>query len=360
MPQSTFQRLHIILHLFWRHQRYGHFLLWLAGAPLVYVFTRVAMRLDPIFFPALQHITVDRPVFIFGHPRSGTTFFQKRIAESGKVSVFRTWEIALPSLIQRRLLAPLVRLINRIGLRQLQSPQKGHVIYLNGVEEDEGLFLHRLDTEIMTVLCPWLLTDEAYVRAGFRLGWNDANHQAHSVGFFKRCVKRQLLQTEQTRVVAKFNPSLFRLKHLLREFPDARLVYIVRTPGKSIPSFLSFHRRFVRSKLSRAEALKYYRRKYLWSQRLYQYFEAVKQVIPPEQLLVLNFSAIKQDLKAALTRFYRFADIEPDRNYWQHIKHLMSRTYQKKHRNLSPQEFGITTQEIHDDLNFVREQYLDD
>jgi len=360
MPQNTFQRLHIILHLFWRHQRYGHFLLWLAGAPLVYVFTRIAMRLDPIFFPALQHITVDRPVFIFGHPRSGTTFFQKRIAESGKVSVFRTWEIALPSLVQRRLLAPLVRLINRIGMRQLQSPQKGHVIYLNGVEEDEGLFLHRLDTEIMTILCPWLLTDEAYARAGLRLGWDDVNQQRRSVRFFKRCLKRQILHTGKSRVVAKFNPSLFRLKHLIQAFPDARLVYIVRTPRKSIPSFLSFHRRFVKSKLSRDEAQKYYRRKYLWSKRLYQYFEAVKKEIPPGQLLVLSFKSIKQDLKAALKRFYTFADLEPGTNYWQHIERLMSRSYQKKHRNLPTHEFGINGETIRDDLDFVWNQYLDD
>ena len=145
-------------------------------------------------------VPVDRPVFIVGHPRSGS------------------------SLIQRRLVAPLIRLVERIGSNVAQSAEQGHQIRINGVEE--GLFLHRLDMEIVTYLCPWLLTDPRYAEAGM------------------------------DRLVLECNPSVFRLPDLLEIFPDTRVVYLVRSPEACVRSFQAFTHRFVAPLLSADEAVR--------------------------------------------------------------------------------------------------------
>ena len=48
----------LILHTLWRE------------------WTMFSMQLDKLFFPAWRRQRVDRPVFIIGHPRSGTTMLQ--------------------------------------------------------------------------------------------------------------------------------------------------------------------------------------------------------------------------------------------------------------------------------------------
>jgi len=58
--------------------------------------TLLAMWLDNLFFPSWQRKVVDRPVFIIGHPRSGTTMLQRSLTSNGDFVVFRFWELLFP------------------------------------------------------------------------------------------------------------------------------------------------------------------------------------------------------------------------------------------------------------------------
>ncbi len=358
MQHGPLRRVAILLHVFWRHGRYGAWLFWFIFGVPYHLFTRFCMWLDTVIFPELRQIQVEEPVFIMGHPRSGTTFFQKQIYASGQVASFSTWEIAFPSLIQRRILKPFIRILRHFGLDILQDKEQGHEIRLGGIEEDEALFLHFLDSEIVTILCPWLLIDEVYSDYGFQLGWVDKKGSRRSLRFYRECLKRHIYYTRERQIVAKCNPSIFRLDQLLTVFPDARIVYVVRSPQESIRSFLAFTHRFVEPVLTKPEQMRFFRQKYKWSVRLYRYFEEIRGTIPSDQLLIVPFREIAGGVEEPLQRFFQFSRITLPPEYWQRYQQDEEGGHTKKHSNPPLEEFGITPGKIQRDLGFVWKEYL--
>ncbi len=346
------------MHVLWKHRQYGLWLFWIILGPLFYFFTRLCLLLDTIFYPELWKMKIEKPVFIMGHPRSGTTFFQKQIYSTGQVTMFSTWEMALPSLLQRKFFSPVIWILEKLNLDLVQSARKGHEIRLQEVEEDEGLFLHRLDTEMVTTFAPWLLIDDEFSDIGFRLGWNDARENHRSLKFFRECLKRQILYTGKRQIVAKANPSVFRLESILDVFPDAKIVYIVRAPHKTMRSFMSFTNRFVEPVLSEKEQEEFFQKKYQWSVRLYHYFEDIKQHIPEQQLLVIPFDELTTDLHDALERFFKFTDIHPGKQFWQEFYQEENGSHQKKHTNQPLESFGISHDDVEEDLGFIWKRYL--
>ncbi len=356
--RGTTARLWMMLAVFWKHGRYGSAVFWASVGPAMFVTTRLLLRLDYLFFPKLRNTTLDRPVFIVGHPRSGTTFLQRQVFGSHTAGMFTTWELFFPSLIQRRILAPFVWLLKLLDVDLVQGSEYGHEIRIDGVEEDEGLFMHRLDTEILTFNCPWLLTDDQFAPIGFRLGWLSHRERLESVRLYREILKRQVVSTGRNRIVLKCNPSVFRLREIFQVFPDARVVYVVRSPEYSVRSYLAFSHRFVAPLLSEEELRRYYRRKYEWSVALYREFEEVKDALPQNQLLTLPFHEISDHLPAAMERFFRFAELSPDEQFWRSFRERRRRRHHKRHVNQALEEFGIDTEEIRHDLGFVWERYL--
>lgn len=356
--RGTVGRMWTIAALFRRHGRYGMAVLWLTMGPVLYLTTRLLLRLDYLFFPQLRRIRPDRPVFIVGHPRSGTTFLQKQVFGSHTAGMFTTWELFFPSLLQRRILAPFVWLANSFNIDVVQSSEYGHQVRIGGVEEDEGLFMHRLDTEILTFTCPWLLTDPDVSELGFRLGFISRKEQLASVRLYREILKRQMVATGRRRMVLKCNPSVFRLREIFEVFPDARVVYVVRSPLHTVQSYLAFASRFVDPLLSREEAQRYYRRKFEWSVALYRRFEELRALVPDGRLMIMPFEELSQSPSQALERFFAFAALEPTSHFWREFRRRRQWRHRKKHVNPPLLDFGVSEEEIRRELAFVWDQYL--
>ena len=354
---STLNRLKVIVATYWRHHRYGMAIVALIIAPVFIAFTRISLLMDYLFFPMLWKIRVQKPVFIVGHPRSGTTFLQKRIYEADQAAMFTTWEMLFPSLTVRKLLYPIIRGLRFAGVDVLQRGDKGHEIRLDEVEEEEALFLHRLDTEILHILCPWVVLDTDISKTGFRLGWSDFRDSRRSVRLLQEFLKRQIRYSGHFRAVAKLNPSAFRVRTLLEQFPDAKIVYLIRDPEEAIRSFLSFESRYVKGRLTLEEYRKFCETKYQWSLKLYQYFESVKREIPEKSILVVPFDQMVQQTSESLQQFFNFVGITPDTDYWAKLGDRIQRR-SKKHSNRALSEFGISKERIQKDLDFIYNGYI--
>jgi hypothetical protein len=272
--------------------------------------------------------------------------------------MFTTWELFVPSVALRRALRPIIGVLRRNEVDVMQSSDSGHEVRLAAVEEDEGLFLHRLDTEMLTFLCPRLLTDPVHGELGFKLGWLSPQETDRSMVFYKRCLRRNLYHSRKARVVAKCNPSVFRLKALMRHFPDARIVYVVRRPEQSVRSFLAFTKRFVSHLLPKRDQQRYFRRKYEWGVELYRYFEEAREEIPKQQLLVLSFDEIVARPDAALAKFFDFTGLAPGEDGEHTPSERRPRSRRKAHVNDTLVELGISPEEVRRDLRFVRDRYF--
>ena len=195
----------------------------------------LGMFLDLLLFPRFQSVSVDRPIFIMGHPRSGTTLLHRTLTRHSSVMSFKTWEIFFPALIWRR---PLFLLFGLKGKTALPA-ETGHSVTWDDVEEEELLLLHLLDTQMASLLTP----------LGFSRGdlsapcLSDSQpHAGTSARFLKRCFQRQIWWTDRKNVIARMNYSLTRMNALRAVFLNARFIFIYREPIQAIASHLSLHR----------------------------------------------------------------------------------------------------------------------
>ena len=129
------------------------------GLLSVLVTGRSTLALDDIFHRAYRDVRVDRPCFIIGAPRSGTTFFHRLLTQTDEFPHWQTWELLLPSLTARKLLRPIVpKVVSFLG-RGFKDDStlfdgNGHETTITSIEEEEVLFLLRLDTQFVNLFTP--------------------------------------------------------------------------------------------------------------------------------------------------------------------------------------------------------------
>jgi len=198
---------------------------------------------------------VDRPVFVLGLQRSGTTLLHRLLVEgSGDAVSLTMMEMLLPASSVQRGLGALGSVDRRLGgraTRWLHEQQDRrfaafdpiHRVRLHETEEDEGVLwsIHASDTAVndspLTAGDPVLLADCNVT------GWSRAEREVAWAWYravIMKAVRRS--RAEQPRYVGK-NPRFSqRIEDLLRVFPDARLVWLVRDPVEAIASRLSMLR----------------------------------------------------------------------------------------------------------------------
>jgi len=122
--------------------------------PPMVIFTWACLLLDDVLFPAYRRQPVERPLFILGNFRSGSTFLHRLLArDSTTFTGLRTWDIFLmPSITQRRLFhalgrvdawlgGPVMRLLRRFDARYFGAVRI-HKIGLFEPEEDEMILMY--------------------------------------------------------------------------------------------------------------------------------------------------------------------------------------------------------------------------
>lgn len=177
--------------------------------------------------PWTHRVPIDRPIFVVGAFRSGTTVLEQTLAGHPKVGFFAF--ISNVTYLTPIAGFTLLRLMSRFGL----------------VEGRRMPYLHnpRLEfTPFSPFECEWV-----WAQAGKDL-WDPecldlTTGAGHSNPGFERMVRssirRHLLVQGAQRFLNKNPIHLLRMEYLHRLFPDARFIYIVRNPTATV---LSHHR----------------------------------------------------------------------------------------------------------------------
>ena len=340
------------------------------------------MFLDNIFFPKYRHVKIEKPVFIFGHPRSGTTFLHTILTQTEDFLVFKHWEFNHPSLTIRkflklsRWLQTLFLIIDfRLTPHRLKLAIKNRKDVRGGplqrqknklesiTQEEEPLFLHILDTQFLPLVTPIGFVERGYPE----LCLNDEQpHREKSVLFLKNCFKRQIYYTGKKQIIAKLNFSLFRIKTILKVFPDAKIIYISRSPLETIPSHLSLQRRILGRYFGLEnipdDALQlYYKHRYQNNLLFYRHFEEImdNKIIPEDQLLEISYNSIKNDLWNVVQGIKNFANLQ----YRPELEDMLKKqdeeqsSYERKHENLPLETFNLTEEKIRTDFDFFFKRY---
>lgn len=345
-------------------------------------FVHFSLFVDNLFFPKYRDVKIEKPVFIIGHPRSATSFFHALLSSSGDFLSFKNWEIYNPSIVGKKLFSS-VRIFqllsqfisdfrytpyrikkeikkHREGLRGKIRNVRGKTEFI-GSKEEEFLFSHILDTQFLAVDTPIGFSENGFPELCFS---DDQPHQERSVLFFKKIYKRQSYYTGKKQIIAKLNFSLFRLRTLLKFFPDAKIIFIVRSPLETINSHLSAQLEGISStydlnKISDDKKKQFIKTRYNYNILFYKrLIEIVKgNEIPKDQLMVVSYDSIKNDLSGMVKEVKRFTEIEFSSELENRIRQVDKKqsSYKRKHSNLDLEAFDLTEDQIKSDFDFFFE-----
>jgi hypothetical protein len=160
--------------------------------------------------------------------------------------------------------------------------------------------------------------------------------------------------------------AMLRIQSLLKTFPDAKFVYIIRSPYEVLPSYLSLIRAILDSLYGLGNIPPpildgIYNRIYAQSIRYYQWVDEIekKGVLPPDQFMTLSYSLLETDLTKAIHLFSQFTQIRISDKLQAEIQKQAEKqkTYHREHQNLALEDFGFSRQCVARDFCFVLDKY---
>lgn len=327
--------------------------------------TMLSMQLDNLFFPAWRRQRVERPVFIIGHPRSGTTMLHRSLTNTDDFVVFKFWELLFPALTSRKLLGPLMNYLIRTGKDTIVPKNVGHLFSLGAVDEEDFLFLFHALTQFYPPLSGLAFSERDFTDIVF-CDALPAKLRRESMAWFDGCLRRQILFTGRQRIVTKMNYSALRVRTLLEAYPDARIVYLVRSPFDTIPSHLSLHQnacyhQWGKDRLPPAVLDRYIRRRYEHNVSLYRYMEELMVAgnLPESQMMTVRYEDMMQDLEGEVGRVATFCDLDLSAALRQSLTAQagVQRGYKREHSIHKMEDFGLTRADVLRDLSFVFDRY---
>ena len=212
-------------------------------------FHRVCLALDHWLFPGFQRVELDRPLFIVGPPRSGTTYLHRLVAKDSRFTTFYLWELLLaPAVCQKRFWLtldwldscvghPAQRLLGLIEKLAFAGMDDIHPTSLMDAEEDYFGLLPIHACFLLIVLfpdCPklWDLARFDQVQS--------PETKKRVMDFYRGLLQRHLYVRGVERILVSKNPSFCgMLESLYSSFPTARFALPIRTPEETLPSLLS-------------------------------------------------------------------------------------------------------------------------
>lgn len=324
-----------------------------------------ALRIDTrIRKRKLAAAEVTRPLFILGHPRSGTTLLHKVLIGTHETAAFEGWQLYWPALTGRRGAKFLVALLSRIGSTELVPDWTGHRIALDAYDEEEFLYNLTYDGPMKTAMMLGLDDDEypELERPNLLPEADQWSALERMDGYFRR----QIIATGKSQIAAQMHFSTFRLETMLAYWPDATFIYLVRDPLRTVPSYMSLILNVIRARwglddLDPAVVERLKRRLYRGALRLYRHFHELDVAgrIPRDRVMVLRYADLVADIPGAVDRICDFSGLKLGPDLETHLASMSAQQgrYRRPHRVMSLAELGLEREQLLSDFRFVYDRY---
>lgn len=328
------------------------------------VISAATLGLDQLVYPRHRKQTLDRPIFIIGNPRSGTTFLHRLLLGAGGMAAFELWEMLFPAITARKLLGGVVPRLGRLSPARYH-PSDVHDTSLRGIETDDVLWFFRtLDGPFAwAYFLAWQDTwGSELSRRSFGIGGVAPRDEKRFFAYHEACWRRNLAFKHADRILVKSSMLTFRLDALLRRYPDCRLVYVVRDPVEVIPSGMSLLAGVLENGYDVWNRTREDDQR-RWLENLYQascsmlssFHDAHGSgLVPQRNLCVVRYPDLLENLQPTIARILDFVEVEPTAAFLEEVREQAERqrAYTSRHEH-SPEQFGLTAERIRSDLGFV-------
>jgi hypothetical protein len=222
---------------------------------LLYTFNQSGWILDEIFYRRWRTARVESPVFILGHQRSGTTYLHRLLASDNNTLPLTLQEMLIPAVSLQKLFAvfrkwdertghKIKELLDRKQAQMLKDIDSIHRIRLDEIEEDEFVFW----AIFASGMCAH---DSSAAGSNPKLSFLRSfenwpmKRQAAVLNYYRSCLMKKFFREgaaegNRTGWILSKNPAFGqKIPWLLKVFPDARFICLVRNPLEAIPSRLA-------------------------------------------------------------------------------------------------------------------------
>ena len=318
----------------------------------------LCLWLDTWLHPEIADVPVRGPIFVTGNPRSGTTLLLDLLDEDPVNACYHTYELGLPSPTMRRLVPDRFHDWAAAELdRRFESIQHIHPVGLDRPEEDELLFMLLGNCGLVEWLFPCgpELDDLALSRFW---EWPQAKRDRFGA-FFHRCIQRLLWDRGAERYVSKSPHFVGKIDDLVRWYPDARFVYLVRSPFETIPSALSMCRGlWALAAPGRAPDDAAMESVYRGLVALYHRADESLRRLDSGSFLIVRYPDLVADPMTTVERVYRHFGLPWEPELVARLEQRLRAATRRSHSHgYSLDDFPITAERIEADLGFVMERY---
>ena len=185
--------------------------------------------------PEIVGVPIEKPVFIVGFPRTGTTILFNLLAQDPANRAPQGWEVQYPNPPPE---AATYATDRRIAKAEKYFGQMAQMAPELPAIHEVGA---QLAQECMPILAQTLLSPQpsmAYNIPSYQT-WVDQQSAAPSYRYHRHFLEHLQSRYMKERWVLKSPVHLRTLDALLEEYPDARLIFMHRDPAKTIPSLAS-------------------------------------------------------------------------------------------------------------------------
>lgn len=327
----------------------------------LHVFGQIGWALDGLVHSDWQKTPMAPPVFILGHQRSGTTLLHRLL--SGDTTHARSLllhEMILPSITTQRTIGAIGRWDRQLAggwlgrkFNAFQERVFGPLDYMHRLRFDE---IEEDEFVLWTIYASTMVINDAPLNTVHKdleelrdfHQW-PVERQIDAFGWYRACLLKKVYRSPSPDqhlpwIVSK-NPHFSqKIPELMKVFPDARLILIVRNPLETIASRLDLIRGIWRHRFpefkdmttEQAEAIvKDSTRTYLNAER--DFYD-----VPEEQRMVIEYEDLLSRIPETVHEIYDRFDLPgPDANLTAMLDDLRTRDrhVSKHHYNL--EEFGI-------------------
>ena len=316
------------------------------------------MRLEQLSkqHPEIPALPVDRPVFIAGLARTGTTLLHRLLGCEPRLRPLLSWEGLTPAPLAGRAAKPgrpdpRVRLAETAerGLRYLSPGFFAiHPVEADGYEEDVLL----QDGSFMSPTVDSTLPVPTYS------GWLHAADQRPMYRYFRRLVQLLVWQRPGT-YLGKTPHHLENLPTLLEVFPGAKVIVTHRDPAKVVASFCSMMahgRRLFSNDVNLLDVGRQFHAKQL--KGVSDAMNA-RRDLPTESFIDVHYADLMADPMKEVRRIYDFLgyDLHPETIEAMNAYRNENPKNKRGTHRYEPEDFGLTRESLDRDFASYREHY---
>lgn len=325
----------------------------------------LGLLLDEIFFFKYRKATIKNPIFLVGHPRSGTTFLHKFILKRTDEFVgMNLWKMIFPNLFSRFIITPFLPVINKLFPKNLYDPRIHRTGFLEPETDDVALFFKE-----MSGMFYWLYFSALKKYYSIDILKNELVTECEldkTIRNLKTLYKKNLSsKSKNKRIFSKSFSLILDLQKVKNEFENAKIVVLIRDPLEVVPSSMSLARNVQQNLNSINKSSIDFQKNYfnnLYQASLVFYKSLIDQMNELNNknanVLFINYYDLLNNFSKTMDKIIDYCEIKKTDALIKAIEEQAQKQagYKGKH-SYSLEEFGLNEAMIKEDFEFLYSRF---